>query len=185
MASLEGIAYRYGSQQVRLNYLRGWMAQHVEPHLRDCIRYEGFWATRRPQWSRSRTPSDGYLQVGGLCGFPVVIDDREAVLTTCVNGRGITWDIALERGYTRIPKPFTEPLSTLQGRPSSITLASRAWRSRRSYPGLVAAFQAERAAALDAIQRENDRRIARAQAAASEWRSQRDAAIRAFRERHS
>jgi hypothetical protein len=39
--------------------------------------------------------------------------EGHVTLTTCTNGRDITWDIALERGYTRIPKPYTQRVAAL------------------------------------------------------------------------
>jgi hypothetical protein len=61
------------------------MAKHVEPHVLELICCEGFWASDRPRWSLSRTPSDGYLQVGRICLFPAVNHRREIVLTTCTS----------------------------------------------------------------------------------------------------
>jgi hypothetical protein len=65
-----GSGNRSGPEQGQLNRYRDWMAKHVEPHVLELIRCEGFWTTERPRWSRSETPSHGYLQLGGMCGFP-------------------------------------------------------------------------------------------------------------------
>jgi len=110
MARLEdlGSGNRSGPEQAQLNRYRDWMARHAEPVVRDLIACEGFWATERPRWSLSRTRSDDYLQVGRMCLFPAIADDRELVLTTCTNGRDTTWDVALDRGYTLMPKPHTD-----------------------------------------------------------------------------
>jgi hypothetical protein len=109
MARLEdlGSGNRSGPEQAQLSRYRDWMARHVEPVVLDLIACEGFWATARPRWSQSRTRSDGYLQVGRMCLFPAVTHDREIVLTTCTNGQGTTWDVALNRGYTLAPKSPT------------------------------------------------------------------------------
>ncbi len=187
MARLEdlGSGNRSGTQQAQLNQYRDWMANHVEPHVRDLIRSEGFWTTERPRWSRSDTPSDGYLQIGRMCGFPAVIHSHEIVLTTCTNGRDTTWEDALTRGYTLMPKPFIYRAPQLLRSPSWATIAIVAWRSRSQHTGLLAAFRAERARAVEDTQRENERRRADTENAQRQWQEQRDRAARAFRDRHS
>jgi hypothetical protein len=187
MARLEdlGSGNRSGPEQAQLNRYRDWMASHVEPHVRDLIRCEGFWTTERPPWSRSDRPSAGYLQLGRMCGFPAVIDDGRMILTTCTNGRDVTWDIALERRYTLMPKPYT-PYSPERLRPPSWpTLVLRAWRSRGGHLGLLAAFRAERSTAIEQTRLENQRRQADTETAQRQWRDQRDRAARTFRQRHS
>jgi hypothetical protein len=187
MARLEdlGSGHRSGPEQGQLNRYRDWMVRHVEPHVRDLIRCEGFWATERPRWARSRTPSNGWLQVGGMCLFPAATHGTEVVLTTCENGRDITWDIALERRYTLIPKPYTDHAPQLLQSPSWATIAIRAWRSRREHSGLLAAFPAERSSAIEHTRRENERRQADTDTSRRQWQEQRDRAARIFRERHS
>jgi hypothetical protein len=161
------------------------MSRHVEPNVLELIRYEGFWATERPHWSLSRTPSDGYLQVGRMCLFPAAIHNGEIVLTTCTNGRDITWDIALDRGYTLMPKPFTARRPVPVRPPGWPALVARGWRSRYQHRGLLLALRYERAEAIQATERQNTERQAAHQAAADEWGAQRNAAHDAFRERHS
>jgi hypothetical protein len=187
MAGLEdlGSGNRSGPQQGQLNRYRDWMAKHVEPVVLDLIRCEGFWTTERPRWSRSDTPSDGYLQVGGMCGFPAAIHGHEIVLTTCTNGRETTWDTALARRYTLMPKPYTTSTPKLLQPPSWATIAMRAWRSRQQHPRLLAAFRAERSRASKETQRENKRRQADTDGWHRQWQDQREHATRAFRERHS
>lgn len=186
MARLEdlGSGNRSGSEQAQLNRYRDWMATHVESHVLEVIRCEGFWATDRPRWSLSRTPSDRYLQVGRMCLFPAVVHGHEIVLTTCTNGRDTTWDLALDRGYTLMPKPFNELQPNQLGRAGSLEILRRAWRSRGQHPGLFAAFRSERSKAIEDIRRENERRQADAQTTGNEWLSRRDQAARVFRERH-
>lgn len=186
MAPLEdlGSGNRSGPEQGQLNRYRDWMANHVQEHVVELIRCEGFWTTERPRWSRSDTPSGGYLQVGRMCGFPAVDGDGVRVLTTCTNGRDITWDIALQRGYTLMPKPYTGYIPPLLQPPPWTTIALRAWRSRSEHSGLLAAFRAERAAAIGDAERENERHRAGHQTAQRQWQEQRDLAARAFRERH-
>ena len=96
-----GSGHRSRPEQGQLNRYREWMAEHVQPHLLQSIRCEGFRATERPRWYRSSTPADGWLQVGGLCLFPIAIDDERVFLTTCecgtANDSDVTWDIALTR----------------------------------------------------------------------------------------
>jgi hypothetical protein len=187
MARLEdlGSGNRSGPQQGQLNRYRDWMAKHVEPHVLELIRCEGFWTSERPRWSRSDTPSDGYLQLGGMCGFPTVVDDRQIILTTCTNGRDITWDSALTRGYTLMPKPYTGHMPALLRAPSWPTITTRAWRSRREHSGLLAAFRAERSSAIEHTRRENERRQADVDSSRRQWKEQRDRAAQIFRERHS
>ena len=147
MARLEdiGSGRRSGPEQGQLNRYRDWMTRHAEPVVLDLIRCEGFWATERPRWSRSDTPSDGYLQVGRMCGFPSVLRGHEIVLATCTNGRDITWDIALSRHYTLMPKPYTTPPPVPVRAPGWTALIARAWRSRRKHGGPLAALRHERA----------------------------------------
>jgi hypothetical protein len=151
MARLEdlGSGNRSGPEQGQLNRYRDWMTTHVEHVVLDLVRCEGFWATERPRWSLSRTRSDRYLQVGRMCLFPAVVHSHKIVLTTCTNGRDTTWDIALARGYTLMPKPYTHYSPDLLRAPSWITSALRAWRSRGQHPGLFAAFRAERSKAIE------------------------------------
>jgi hypothetical protein len=186
MARLEdiGSGRRSGPEQAQLNRYRDWMATHVEPHVLELIRCEGFWANERPRWSMSRTRSDALLQVGGMCLWPASKDAGRLVLTTCTNGRDITWDIALARHYTSVPKPYA-PYSPERLRPPSWpTIAARAWRARAQHKGLLAAFRAERARAIEHTQRENERRQVDAENSQRQWQEQRDRAARAFRERH-
>jgi hypothetical protein len=188
MAHLEdiGSGNRTGPEQAQLNRYRDWMATHVEAHVRDVIRCEGFWTTERPRWSRSDTPSSGYLQVCRMCGFPAARDPGEpgVTLTTCTNGRDITWDIALARGYTLMPKPYIEYAPRLLRAPSWITIAARAWRSRDQHKGLLGAFRAERSTASDDTRRGNEQAAADHQAARDVQHAQWQMAQRTFRERH-
>jgi hypothetical protein len=187
MARLEdlGSGYRPGPEQGQLNRYRDWMAKHVEHVVLDLIRCEGFWATDRPRRSLSRTPSDGYLQVGRMCLFPAVIHSHEIVLTTCTNGRDTTWDTALARGYTLMPKPFTAPPPALVRPPSWPALIAHSWRSRHGHHGLLAGLRHKRAEAIQTTRQQNTERQAAFQAAKDEWHAQRDAALDAFRTRHS
>jgi hypothetical protein len=187
MARLEdlGSGRRSGPEQGQLNRYRDWMAKHVEPVVLDLIRCEGFWATDRPRWSLSRTPSDGYLQVGRMCLFAAVIHSHEIVLTTCTNGRETTWDTALARGYTLMPKPYSTPTPQLLQPPPWATIALRAWRARQQYPRLLAAFRAERTKVVEETRRENERRQADTESAQRQWQEQRDRAREAFRRRHT
>jgi hypothetical protein len=186
MAHLEGIGSgrRSGEEQAQLARYRYWMTKHVQPLILELIRCEGFWATERPRWSRSRTPSDGYLQVGGMCLFPAAVRGSQIVLITCTNGDRITWDLALERGYTLMPKPgilhTPEPLRA----PSWLTILAWAWRARRRHDGLIAAARLERARALEDTRLQNRRRQADPEAPQRMWREQRDTARTVFRERH-
>lgn len=161
------------------------MAKHVEPVVLDLIRCEGFWATDRPRWSLSRTPSDGYLQVGRMCLFPAVIHSHEIVLTTCTNGRDTTWDMALARHYTLMPKPYATPMPELLRAPSWAAIALRAWRTRHEHDGFLVAFHAERTKAVEDTRRENERRRADTESAQRHWQEQRARARDVFRRRHA
>jgi hypothetical protein len=185
MADLEdlGSGRRSGVEQGQLNRYRDWMARQVQPLVLELIRCEGFWATRRPRWSPSHTPSDGYLQVGRMCLFPAAVHDRQITLTTCMNESHVTWDLALKRGYTLMAKPYTSTPPLLRA-PSWSTIAIRAWRSRQRHPGLLAAFASARAKAIHDTQLENQRRGADPRTSQRLWREQRDHAARSFRERH-
>jgi len=186
MARLEelGSGRRSGLEQGQLNRYRDWMAKHVEPVILDLIQCEGFWATDRPRWSLSRTPSDGLLQVGGMCLFPAVIHSHEIVLTTCTNGRDTTWDTALARGYTLMPKPYATPTPEHLRPPSWATIARCAWRARHHHDGLIAAFRAERSRALAETRRENERRRTDTESAQRQWQEQRARATQIFRDRY-
>jgi hypothetical protein len=186
MAPLEdlGSGNRSGPEQMQLNRYRTWMANHVQEHVVELIRCEGFWTTERPRWSRSDKPSAGYLQVGRMCGFPTANNDGVLILTTCTNGRDITWDNALARGYTLMPKPYTGYIPPLRRPPPWTTIALRAWRSRSRHKGFLAAMRAERTAAMQDAQRENERAAADHQAAEHAYQAQRDKAQRTFRARH-
>jgi hypothetical protein len=175
---------RTGREQVQLNRYRDWMTIHVDPQVRDIIRCEGFWTTVRPGWSRSDTPAAGYLQVGRMCGFPAANDDGRMILTTCTNASNVTWDTALDRGYTLVPKPYTHASPELLRPPRWTTIAARAWRSRTQHNGLVAAFRVERTEAIERTRRQNERRQDDTEAFQRRWEDQRDRAARAFRERH-
>ncbi len=185
MARLEdlGSGRRSGPEQGQLNRYRDWMAKHIEPVVLDLIRCEGFWTTERPRWSRSDTPSDGYLQVGRMCGFPAATHGHEIVLTTCTNGRETAWDTALARGYTLMPKPYATPTPELLRPPPWATIALRAWRARH-HGGLIAAFRAERSRARADTQRDNEHHQADTESAQRQWQEQRGRARDAFRERH-
>ncbi|MFI4977425.1 MAG: hypothetical protein ACHQC8_01915 [Solirubrobacterales bacterium] len=187
MARLEdlGSGRRSGPEQGQLNRYRDWMTKHVQPVVLDLVRCEGFWATDRPRWSLSRTPSDGYLQVGRMCLFPALIHSHEIALTTCTNGRDTTWDTALARGYTFMPKPYATPTPEPLRPPSWATIALRAWRARQQHPQLLVAFRAERSGAIENTRRENERRQADADTLRRQWQEQRDRARGAFRMRHS
>jgi hypothetical protein len=186
MARLEdiGSGRRSRPQQAQLNHYRDWMTKHVEPHVLDLIRCEGFWASDRPRWSLSRTHSDGLLQVGRMCLFPSVVDGHQLILTTCTNGTSITWDTALTRGYTLVPKPYIDYAPQLLRAPSWPTIAARAWRARQQRPGLLAAFRTERTRAIEHTRTENERATADHQAANDAYHAQRERAHRAFSERH-
>ena len=100
-----------------------------------------------------------------MCLFPAVIHSHEIVLTTCTNGRDTTWDTALARGYTLMPKPFSAPPPTLVRAPSWLTLVARAWRSRCEHDGAFVAFRVERSKAIEDTRRENECRQADAECA--------------------
>ncbi len=120
-----------------------------------------------------------------MCLFPAVIHSHEIVLTTCTNGRDTTWDTALARGYTLIPKPFNELQPNQLRRAGSLEILRRAWRTRREHSGLVAAFRAERSEAIEQTRLENERRQADTNSAQRRWQEQHDRARDAFRMRHS
>jgi hypothetical protein len=186
MAALEdlGSGNRSAPEQVQLNRYRDWMTKHVQPHVLDVIRCEGFWATQRPRWSSSRTHSDGLLQVARMCLFPSVVDGHQIILTTCTHGTGITWDIALERGYTLMPKPYTGATPPLLQPPSWTTIAVRAWRSRSQHPGLLRAFRAEHSTAVHDTQRKNQQAAAEFRAARDAYHAQQQHAQSTFSKRH-
>jgi hypothetical protein len=126
-----GSGHRSGVEQGELNSYRQWMARHVQPHVMELIRCEGFWATRRPKWALSRTPADGWMQVGRMCLFPVAEHGDALVLTTCENAANVTWEAALYRGNTLVPKPYTVLTSTSKLKPPSWTaIAGRVLRGR-------------------------------------------------------
>jgi hypothetical protein len=175
---------RTGREQVQLNRYRDWMTSHVEPQVRDIIRCEGFWTTVRPGWSRSDTPAAGYLQVGRMCGFPAANDDGQMILTTCTNASNVTWDIALDRAYTLVPKPYTRASPELFRPPPWTTIAARAWRSRTQHNGLFATFRVKRTEAIERTRRQNQEAAADHQAAKDAHQTQWRHAQQAFRERH-
>jgi hypothetical protein len=37
-------------EQNQLREHRDWLRAHIEPHVRDLLTCEGFWATERPRW---------------------------------------------------------------------------------------------------------------------------------------
>jgi hypothetical protein len=187
MAKLEdlGSGNRLGAEQGQLNRYRDWMATHVEPHVLEAIRCEGFWSSERPRWSGSRTPSDGYLQVGGMCGFPVARYGLEIVLMTCTNRRDASWAQALDRGYTLMPKPFANSAPVPLRPPGPATLIASAWRSRHEHRGVLGAFAHERAAAIQATRQHNAEQRASHQAAEDDWHARRSRAAQVFRERHA
>lgn len=173
-----------GSQYTQLQRDRTWLTQNVGPHVFDLIAMEGFWATSRPQWSRSQTPSEALLQVGGLCLFPVAFNENEWALKTCVNGSK-TWEEALARGFTLAPKPlFLAPVANVRPR-GWLALAGAAWRSRGEHGGFLHAWRSERAVAVADAAEENARRAAEHEARRSRWDEQRRLAYAAFRERHA
>lgn len=188
MGRLEEIPSSTRSQRERnqLREHRDWLRAHVEPHVRDLLVCEGFWATERPRWSQSRTPSDAHLQIGGLCYWPAARDPGQpgVTLTTCTNGRDITWDIALERGYTLIPKPYTQRVPARVKAPGWLELISRAWQSRHEHSGLLRALRKERAVAKEHSRQENEQAAADHQAAKDTHHTQWDNAQRTFRVRH-
>jgi hypothetical protein len=187
MAALEnlGSGNRTGAEQGQLNRYRDWIGRYVEPHVRDLIACEGFWASERPRWSTSRTPSDAILQIGGMCLFPIAQDGGRLVATTCTNGRDITWDTALARGYTLTPKPFTTTPPIPLKPPGWRALIAQAWRARRYHKGLRAAYRATRADAIETTRQYNTEREATFEAAKADWLARREYAAQTFRARHS
>lgn len=180
---LEKARSRTPGQRQELGRCHAWLHEHVRSSIEELIVIEGFWATGRPHWCRSRTHSDGHLQVGGLCYFPMALDNGRAVLTTCETTRDVTWDTALQRGYTLIPKPLFYSRRKLWPRPFSKVLR-RAWRSRRERGGLITALAAEKAKASEDLRLARERQNDEIQQAQEQWRTQRDRAFRTFRERH-
>lgn len=105
-------------------------------------------------------------------------------LTTCTNGRDVTWDTALARGYTQIPKPHTNhPPAPLRA-PGWRELIGLAWRTRHEHHGLLAALRQTRTEAILITQQQNAQRQAALDAATDEWHTQRQRAREAFRDRH-
>jgi hypothetical protein len=86
-------------------------------------------------------------------GGCAVIHSHEIVLTTCTNGRGTTWDTALARGYTLMPKPYISPTPELLRPPPLATIALQAWRSLRFWE------HEDQLAVADAIEREIGARV--------------------------
>ena len=188
MGRLEAIPSERRSQRERnqLREHRDWLRAHVEPLIRDLLVCEGFWATERPRWSQSRTPSDAHVQIGGLCYWPAARDPGQpsVTLTTCTNGPDITWDIALKRGYTLIPKPYTQRVPARVKAPGWVELTRRAWRTRSEHSGLLSALRSERTATKDQARRENERATADHQTAKNTYHAQWEHAQRSFRKRH-
>jgi hypothetical protein len=186
MAALEdlGSGNRTGPQQGQLNRYRDWMARYVEPHVRDLIACEGFWASERPRWSMSRTRSDRYLQIARICLFPVIEDVGRLVATTCTNGRDTTWDTALARGYTLTPKPFTAIAPIPLKPPRRRALIAQTWRARHDHGGLRTAYREARADAIEATRKYNAEREATFEAAKADWLTQREHAAQTFHARH-
>jgi hypothetical protein len=175
---------RTSREQNQLREHRDWLRRHVEPCIRDLLACEGFWTSERPRWSQSRTPSDGYLQVGGMCGFPAALHGHTIVLTTCTNGRDITWDTALHRGYTLMPKPVIQIPPIPLRKPPLTQLILHAWQSRNQHHGLLAALRHQRAQALQTTTHQNTQRQTAHQTARENWEEQRERAIQTFRMRH-
>jgi hypothetical protein len=188
MGRLEEIPSGTRSQRERnqLREHRDWLRAHVEPLIRDLLLCEGFWATERPRWSQSRTPSDAHVQIGGLCYWPAARDPGRPglTLTTCTNGPDITWDIAIERGYTLIPKPYTQRVPARVKAPGWPEMIGRAWRSRHEHSGLLRALRDERTTTKEHARRKNKRATADHQAAKDTYDVQWENAKRTFRERH-
>jgi hypothetical protein len=186
---LEAIPPQARSQRERnqLRQHRDWLRAHVEPLVCDLLRCEGFWANQRPRWSQSRTQSNAHLQIGGLCYWPAARDPGQpgVTLTTCTNGADITWDMALERGYTLIPKPPTQRVPARIKAPGYLNLIGRAWRSRHQHSRLRRALASERSKAVEHAQRQNDLAAADLQAAKDAYRAQWELARRTLRERNS
>jgi hypothetical protein len=189
MGRLEAIPVERRSQRERnqLREHRDWLRAHVEPLIRDLLICEGFWATERPRWSQSRTPSDAHVQIGGLCYWPAARDPGQpgVTLTTCTNGRDITWDLALQRGYTLILKPYTQRVPARVKAPGWLELVRRVWRSRHEHSGLLHALRTEQATATQHARRDNERATADHQAAKDTYDIQWENAKRTFRERHT
>lgn len=188
MGRLEAIPWDRRSQRERnqLREHRDWLRTHVEPLIRDLLMCEGFWATERPRWSQSRTPSDAHVQIGGLCYWPAAKDPghHTVTLTTCTNGRNITWETALERSYTLIPKPYTQRVPARVKALGWPELIGRAWRSRHKQPGLLRALRNERAVTKEHARRQNEQAMADHQTAKDAYQAQWQGAQRTFRERH-
>ena len=103
---------------------------NIEAILRDCILLEGIVTYERPHWSRSRSRADWYIEIGDFLLCIVVWDERYGrwAIPTVVNGpESNTWQVALERGWTRIPMP---PLLTLPIPPTRRGLIAT-WRAAR------------------------------------------------------
>lgn len=81
------------------------------------------------------------MDSGSTAQVASAMHGHELVLTTCTNGRDTTWDIALARGYTFMPKPYATPTPELLRPPSWATITLRAWRARRQHGGLIATFR--------------------------------------------
>jgi hypothetical protein len=188
MGRLEAIPLERRSQRERnqLREHRDWLRSHVEPLIRDLLTCEGFWATERPRWSQSRTPSDAHVQIGGLCYWPAARDPGQpgVTLTTCTNGRDITWDTALQRGYTLIPKPYKQRVPARVKAPGWPELIRRAWRSRHQHSGLLRALRDERTTTQEQAKRQNERAAVDHQAAKDSYCIRWETAQRTFRERH-
>jgi hypothetical protein len=176
---------RTTAEQTQLARNRDWLAATVEPCVIDLIRSEGFWATNRPRWSQSRTPSDAYLQIGRLCLWPTVKDGPKLVLTTCTNGKGTTWDTALDRHYTLMPQPLNELEPQQIRRVGTVEILRRTWHSRHQHNGLLTAFRVERTNAIEMAERINGDRLSHIRAARKELEERRERAYRTFRERHA
>jgi len=119
-----------------------------------------------------------------MCGFPTAMHDHQFVLTTRTNGRDITWDVALARRYTLMPKPYTDYAPQLLRAQSWTTIAVRAWRARQQHPGLFTAFRAEHSEAREDTRRKNERAAADLQASRNAHRAEWESAQRTFRDRH-
>ena len=69
------------------------------------------------------------MDSGSTAQVASAMHGHELVLTTCTNGRDTTWDIALARGYTFMPKPYATPnaraaAATIMGHDHTLGLAS-------------------------------------------------------------
>lgn len=103
-------------EQNQLREHRDWLRAHVEPCIRDLLACEGFWATERPRWSQSRTPTDAHVQIGGLCYWPAAQDPAEhrMTLTTCTTDRPVPpFDRPNNRLYTAKFRPCAWGLTVL------------------------------------------------------------------------